>query len=101
MIRKAEKADLHVRRGPELLDEFYRLFAINMRRLGTPVFPRSLFANLIDEFAKQIDVLVVYAGQEPVASAMSFFFVTPCTPITSGASRWLGTWLPTTSCGGS
>jgi len=74
MIRKAEKADLHVRRGPELLDEFYRLFAINMRRLGTPVFPRSLFANLIDEFAKQIDVLVVYAGQEPVASAMSFLF---------------------------
>ncbi len=74
MIRKAEKADLHVRRGPELLDEFYRLFAINMRRLGTPVFPRSLFANLIDEFAKQIDVLIVYAGQEPVASAMSFLF---------------------------
>jgi len=74
MIRKAEKADLHVRRGPELLDEFYRLFAINMRRLGTPVFPRSLFVNLLQEFGKQIDVLVVYAGSEPVASAVSFLF---------------------------
>jgi FemAB-related protein (PEP-CTERM system-associated) len=74
MIRKAEKADLHVRRGPELLDEFYRLFAINMRRLGTPVFPRSLFVNLLEEFGKQIDVLVVYAGSEPVASAFSFLF---------------------------
>jgi len=42
MIRKAEKADLHVRRVRNFLDEFYRLFAINMRRLGTPVFPRSL-----------------------------------------------------------
>src|SRR5258707_11650927 len=60
MIRKAEKADLHVRRGPELLDEFYRLFAINMRRLGTPVFPRSLFVNLVQEFGNQFDVLVVY-----------------------------------------
>src|SRR5467141_4934603 len=74
MIRKAEKADLHVRRGPELLDEFYRLFAINMRRLGTPVFPRGLFVNLLEEFGRQIDVLVVYAGSEPVASAVSFLF---------------------------
>jgi len=74
MIRKAEKADLRVRRGPELLDEFYRLFAINMRRLGTPVFPRALFVNLLEEFGKQIDVLVVYAGSEPVASAVSFLF---------------------------
>src|SRR5207245_3808537 len=38
MIRKAEKANLQVRRGPDLLAEFYWLFAINMRRLGTPVF---------------------------------------------------------------
>jgi FemAB-related protein (PEP-CTERM system-associated) len=74
MIRKAEKADLRIRRGPEFLDEFYRLFAINMRRLGTPVFPRSLFVNLLEEFGKQIDVLVVYAGAEPVASAFSFLF---------------------------
>src|SRR6267378_3328264 len=74
MIRKAEKGDLSVRRGPELLDEFYRLFTINMRRLGTPVFPRALFANLIQEFGKQIDVMVVYAGSEPVASAVSFLF---------------------------
>lgn len=74
MIRKAEKADLRIRRGSELLDEFYRLFAINMRRLGTPVFPRSLFVNLLEEYGKQIDVLVVYAGAEPVASAMSFLF---------------------------
>ena len=74
MIRKAEKADLHVGRGPELLDEFYKLFAINMRRLGTPVFSRALFANLLEGFGKQIDVLIVYAGSEPVASAMSFLF---------------------------
>jgi FemAB-related protein (PEP-CTERM system-associated) len=74
MIRKAEKADLHIKRGPELLDEFYRLFTINMRRLGTPVFPRELFVNLLQEFGKQIDVMVVYAGSEPVASAVSFIF---------------------------
>jgi FemAB-related protein (PEP-CTERM system-associated) len=74
MIRKADKAGLHVRRGPELLDEFYKLFTINMRRLGTPVFPRALFANLIAEFGKQIDVQIVYSGSQPVASAVSFLF---------------------------
>src|SRR5258708_35101534 len=74
MIRKAEKANLQARRGPDLIDEFYRLFAINMRRLGTPVFPRSLFVNLLQDFGKQIDVFVVYSGSEPVASAVSFLF---------------------------
>lgn len=74
MIRKAEKSDLRVKRGPELLDEFYNLYAINMRRLGTPVFPRALFVNLLEEYGKQIDVLIVYAGSEPVASAISFLF---------------------------
>jgi FemAB-related protein (PEP-CTERM system-associated) len=74
MIRKAEKADLHVKRGPELIEEFYRLFAINMRRLGTPVFPKSLFLNLLEEYGKQIDVMIVYAGVKPVASSVSFLF---------------------------
>lgn len=74
MIRKAEKANLSIRRGPELIDEFYRLFAINMRRLGTPVFPRSLFTSLLEEYGKQIDVLIVYAGGRPVASAVSYIF---------------------------
>jgi FemAB-related protein (PEP-CTERM system-associated) len=74
MIRKAAKADLQIKRGPEYLEVFYRLFAVNMHRLGTPVFPRALFANLLSEFGKQIDVLVVYAGSQPVASAFSFLF---------------------------
>jgi FemAB-related protein (PEP-CTERM system-associated) len=74
MIRKAEKANLSIRRGHELLDEFYRLYAINMKRLGTPVFPRSLFVNLLEEFGKQVDVMIVYSGSQAVASAMSFLF---------------------------
>ncbi|MEP1216139.1 MAG: FemAB family XrtA/PEP-CTERM system-associated protein [Marinobacter sp.] len=33
--------------GPELLDEFYRVFAVNMRDLGTPVYGKDFFANLL------------------------------------------------------
>lgn len=74
MIRKGEKAGLRVQRGFEQLDTFYRLMTINLRRLGTPAFPRALFQNLIEEYPNQIDLTVVYSGDEPLAGGMSFFF---------------------------
>lgn len=33
--------------GPELLNEFYRVFSVNMRDLGTPVYGRDFFRNLL------------------------------------------------------
>ncbi|AZT84123.1 FemAB family PEP-CTERM system-associated protein [Marinobacter sp. NP-4(2019)] len=33
--------------GPELLGEFYRVFSENMRDLGTPVYGRAFFRNLL------------------------------------------------------
>jgi len=74
MIRKAEKAGLSVRRGFDQLDSFYRLMTINLRRLGTPAFPKALFENLIHEFDSQMDMTLVYQGDKPVAGGMSFFF---------------------------
>ncbi len=74
MIRKGEKAGLQVQRGMDQLDSFYRLMTINLRRLGTPAFPRSLFENLRREYDKQIELTLVYSGGKPVAGAMSFRF---------------------------
>lgn len=74
MIRKAEKAELRALRGFDQLEQFYYLMTINLRRLGTPAFPRSLFENLIREYSDQIDLTLVYSGNEPVAGGMSFFF---------------------------
>ena len=74
MIRKGEKAGLKVRRGFDEIDSFYRLMTINLRRLGTPAFPRALFQNLIQEYTNQVDLTLVYAGDKPVAGGMSFFF---------------------------
>lgn len=34
--------------GPELLDEFYQVFANNMRDLGTPVYGKDFFRNLLE-----------------------------------------------------
>ncbi len=74
MIRKGEKAGLQVRKGTDQLDSFYRLMTINLRRLGTPAFPRALFENLAHEYGNQVDLTLVYHRGKPVAGGMSFFF---------------------------
>lgn len=64
-IRKGDKFDLSMHfGGQDLVNEFYDVFAINMRDLGTPVYPRKLFANVIDLFADTAEIaLVRYQGQ--------------------------------------
>ena len=74
MIRKGEKAGLRAERGFHQLGSFYELMLVNLRRLGTPAFPLSLFENLICEYPGKVDLTLVYSGNRPVAGGMSFFF---------------------------
>jgi serine/alanine adding enzyme len=70
-IRKGEKSQLTVHwGGRELLDEFYAVFARNMRDLGTPVFGRRLFAGILSQFAGDAELCVVRAAGRPVAAAL-------------------------------
>ena len=57
--------------GLELLDEFYAVFARNMRDLGTPVYPRTLFAEICDRFAGHARVFVVRIQDQPVAAGLT------------------------------
>ena len=70
-VRKAEKNDLQIEWGGELLlDSFYSVFAVNMRDLGTPVYPRRLFLSILERLADQAELaLVRYQGQA-VAGAL-------------------------------
>lgn len=50
-VRKAEKSGVSTQwGGRELLDDFYRVFCINMRDLGSPVHARSLFDAVLKYF---------------------------------------------------
>jgi FemAB-related protein (PEP-CTERM system-associated) len=70
-VRKAEKSGLRAADGgADLLEDFYHVFARNMRDLGTPVFGRALFESTLRRFAWSTRVCCVYAGQEPVAAAI-------------------------------
>lgn len=57
------------RGGEELLDEFYLVFARNMRDLGTPVYPRRLFAAILATFPERARIVVVRHRGRPVAAA--------------------------------
>ena len=47
-VRKAQKEGLVVQEGgEELVDDFYSVFSRNMRDLGTPVYPKRLFAETL------------------------------------------------------
>ncbi len=86
MIRKAEKAGLCGRVGLDQLNEFYPIFAQNMRRHGTPLLPLSLFDHLIAEFGNRVHLLMIYHGAKPVSGVLSFTFGDTIFPYYAGAS---------------
>jgi FemAB-related protein (PEP-CTERM system-associated) len=56
--------------GLELLEDFYEVFLVNMRDLGSPVHSVELMRNVLGEFAERSRIFVVYKSEEPVASAL-------------------------------
>ena len=72
-VRKAQKSELvSAVGGAELLDEFYQIFAVNMRDLGTPVYGRAFFERVLHEFPEAARVHVVRKGATPVAAGLTF-----------------------------
>lgn len=55
--------------GSELLDEFYRVFAVNMRDLGTPVYGKDFFANLLEALEGQAWLVVARINGRAVGCA--------------------------------
>jgi len=52
----------------ELLDDFYRVFCENMRDLGTPVYSKSFFKNILNSFQGQCTLCIVYWQGKPVSA---------------------------------
>ena len=71
-VRKAQKSQLTSRvGGAELLDRFYGVFARNMRDLGTPVYSRRFFAEVLAAFPDTARVFLVDRGDVTVAGAIT------------------------------
>jgi len=74
-VRKAQRAGLTCEFGGEnLLPEFYRIFARNMRDLGTPVWGVGLFQNILKAFPKTAQVALVRLGEKAVGGGLVLAF---------------------------
>jgi FemAB-related protein (PEP-CTERM system-associated) len=71
-VRRPQKEGMATRFGPDQLDAFYRIFAHNMRDLGTPVIARGFFERIVEHLPQRVEVGVVYHGEAPVAAGWGF-----------------------------
>lgn len=70
-VRKGDKHGLKIAfGGRELLDGFYSVFAVNMRDLGTPVYPRKLFAAMLEHLGDACELAVVTQEGAAIAGAV-------------------------------
>jgi FemAB-related protein (PEP-CTERM system-associated) len=68
-IRKPIKEGFTAKVGRlEELESFYRVFSITMRDLGTPVYPKSFFREILEKFPRESFICSVYLGKVAVAS---------------------------------
>ncbi len=74
-VRKSLKLGLDVRIASDgkALDDHYRIYSTSVRNLGTPVFPRGLFREVLSRFGADADILTVYKDGAPVASVLSLY----------------------------
>lgn len=68
-IRRAQKEQTTIHCGKEnYLDDFYNVFARNMRDLGTPVYGKRFFKNILHTFPEASQIIVIRLGGRPVAA---------------------------------
>lgn len=74
-IRKPMKEGLTVRLGrEEELANFYEVFSVNMRDLGTPVYSRNFFAQILKNFPESSWVCSIFLKEQPIAAGLVFGF---------------------------
>ena len=75
-VRKSFDKALAISTGTAPLDRdaHYAVYAESVRNLGTPVFPKALFAAVLDAFGDRADILTVRHVGTPVASVLSLYW---------------------------
>ena len=74
-VKRADREGVECRTGgAELLDDFYGVFAENMRDLGTPVYPKRFFEAILKRFESYCQLVVIDWQGEPAAAAFLTFW---------------------------
>ena len=62
-----------VGRDERFLRAHYDVYAQSVRNLGTPVFSRRLFREVLAAFGEDADILMVYEGDRPVSGVLTLY----------------------------
>lgn len=74
-VKKALKEGFTCRAGgAELVDDFYSVYLVNMRDLGSPVHSIKLILHSLMAFADKAKIIVVYRSAKPVAAGLVIGF---------------------------
>lgn len=68
-IRRSIKNDLQFVTGHKYLDAFYDIISHGWRDLGTPIYRKSFFRSIVDEFKDSVQISLVLYKNIPVATA--------------------------------
>lgn len=60
--------------GVELLNDFYKIFSINMRDLGSPVHSKQLMRIVFEEFPEKSKIIIVYKDDQLIACSLIMGF---------------------------
>jgi FemAB-related protein (PEP-CTERM system-associated) len=76
---------IEIGNNARLLDVHYALYAENVHRLGTPVFPKALFAEVLSAFGPDADIIMASKDGQPVSTILSLYHRGTCYPYWHGA----------------
>lgn len=68
------------------VDRLHRIYAESVRNLGTPVFAKSYFRILTEEFPRCSDIVTVTSGGKAVAAVLNFYFRDQVIPFYGGGT---------------
>jgi FemAB-related protein (PEP-CTERM system-associated) len=85
IIRKALKNQLRSEVHQDV-DHFYRVYSESVRNLGTPVFQKSYFEVLADNFKTVTDIVVINRSGKAVSAAFNIYFRDEVMPFYAGGT---------------
>jgi FemAB-related protein (PEP-CTERM system-associated) len=93
-VRRALGYELTVETGSSEQDRaaHYAVYSESVRNLGTPVFPRSLFDAVLDEFEGEADILTVRHQGSAIASVLSLYWRGTVMPYWGGGTAAARGW---------
>jgi FemAB-related protein (PEP-CTERM system-associated) len=69
-IKRPQRENPEIKTGSEnLLNDFYYVFSRNMRDLGTPVYNKTFFKNILRCFPDESRIIIVSLNKRPVSAA--------------------------------